>query len=329
MSSMTRRDLLKALPVAAIAAACRTKPYDDRDFVVSARSAVGLFGAPTYDADFADIIGRGFRELGVDVRGKRVLLKPNLVEYAPGAAINTHPMVVAGAAVAALHAGAADVVVGEGPGHRRDIEYLLQATGFTDALSAARVRFVDLNHDDVRTVKLASRFTTMTELMFSVELLRSDFIISMPKLKTHHWAGMTASMKNFFGVVPGAVYGWPKNILHAHGIDNSIVDLVATIKPHFSIVDAVVGMEGDGPIMGTPRQTGFLAMGRDLVAVDATCARLIGLNPVKLPYLDLASGFLGNVDERRIEHRGESPSRYQTRFAVLEQFKGYQLAAGG
>ena len=53
----------------------------------------------------------------------------------------------------------------------------------------------------------------------------------MPKLKTHHWAGLTCSMKNLFGTVPGAVYGWPKNILHAHGIPNSIVDLVATIRP--------------------------------------------------------------------------------------------------
>src|SRR5262249_40377520 len=147
----------------------------------------------------------------------------------------THPMVVGGAAVASLRAGASEVVVGEGPGHRRDIEYLLQATGFAQALSDVRVRFVDLNHDDVRTVPLRSQFTTMTQMAFPVDLLRSDFIISMPKLKTHHWAGMTASMKNFFGVVPGAVYGWPKNILHLYGIDNSIVDLVATVKPHFSI----------------------------------------------------------------------------------------------
>lgn len=327
--TLTRRDLLKALPVAAVLASCRRPPYDSSEFALPARSPVGLFAAPNYDVDFADIIGRGFRALNTDLRGKHVLLKPNLVEYAPGAAINTHPTVVAGAAVASLHAGAAGVVVGEGPGHRRDIEYLLQATGFADALKDARVRFVDLNHDDVRTVRLASQFTTMTELALPVELLRSDFIISMPKLKTHHWAGLTASMKNFFGVVPGAVYGWPKNILHLHGIDNSIVDLMATVKPHFSIVDAVVGMEGDGPIMGTPRQTGFLAMGRDLVAVDATCARLIGLDPPKLAYLEIASQFLGNIDERRIDHRGESPDRYRTRFAVLEQFKGYQLASGG
>ena len=121
---------------------------------------------------------------------------------------------------------------------------------------------------------------TREDLSLPVELLRSDFIVSMPKLKTHHWAGMTASMKNFFGVVPGAVYGWPKNILHVHGIDKSILDLNATIRPHLAIVDAVTAMEGDGPIMGAPRPLGLIAMGRDPCAVDATCARVIGIDPI-------------------------------------------------
>ena len=123
----------------------------------------------------------------------------------------------------------------------------------------------------------------------------------MPKLKTHHWAGLTASMKNFFGVVPGAVYGWPKNILHVHGIDSSILDLNATIRPHFAIVDAVTAMEGDGPIMGRARHVGCVAMGSDLVAVDSTVARMIGLDPRKLRYLDEAGRFLGQGD--RAPHR--------------------------
>ena len=151
----------------------------------------------------------------------------------------------------------------------------------------------------------------------------------MPKLKTHHWVGMTASMKNLFGVVPGAVYGWPKNPLHLHGIENSILDLNATIRPHFSIVDAIVSMEGDGPIMGRPRQTGFIAMGSDLVAVDATCARIIGFDPAKIDYLARGSAFLGHLDVSRIDQRGEPVARYRTRFDVLDQFKALQVASGG
>jgi uncharacterized protein (DUF362 family) len=327
-SKLTRRDLLKALPLVALAS-CRRVPYRRADFALPTRSTVGLFPAQTYDVDLSDVITRGLRELGADVRGKSVLLKPNLVEYAQGTVVNTHPLVVAGAAAAFLRAGAREVVVGEGPGHRRDIEYLLVATGLYDQLRELRIRFVDLNHDDVRMTPLKSRFTGLDALAFSIELLRSDFIVSMPKLKTHHWAAMTVSMKNLFGVVPGAIYGWPKNILHAHGIGNSIVDLTATIRPHFSIVDAVVAMEGDGPIMGNPRQMGFIAMGSDLVAVDATCARIIGFDPAKISYLVQASEFLGNLDAKRIEQRGENLARYGTRFDVPEEFRGLQLASGG
>ena len=87
-------------------------------------------------------------------------------------------------------------------------------------------------------------------------------------------------------------------------------------------------MEGDGPIMGRGRQTGFLAMGADLVAVDATCARLIGFQPEKIRYLAWAGGFLGNIEERHIEHRGENLARYQTRFDVLPNFKELQTAGG-
>jgi uncharacterized protein (DUF362 family) len=158
-------------------------------------------------------------------------------------------------------------------------------------------------------------------------VLRADLVVSMPKLKTHHWAGMTCAMKNLFGVVPGAVYGWPKNVLHQHGIDNCIVDLVATVRPALTIVDGIVGMEGDGPIMGLPRAFGVLAMSRDLVAADATCARVLGFDAVKLPYLEAAGQFLGNLDEQRIDQRGERLARFAMRANVLDQFRGWQVGS--
>ena len=218
---------------------------------------MALLPASSYDADLTDVITRGLDLVGAAVRGRRVFLKPNLVEYEANTAINTHPLVVAAAAQAVLKAGASEVVVGEGPGHRRDIEYLLAGTGLDEVLRDLRVRFVDLNHDDIREVPLGSRYTTLNSLWLPTELLQSDFVVSMPKLKTHHWAGMTASMKNLFGTVPGAVYGWPKNLLHFRGIEQSIIDLTATIKPHLAIVDGIVAMEGDGPIMGRPRPLGM------------------------------------------------------------------------
>jgi uncharacterized protein (DUF362 family) len=323
---LSRREFIGALAVPAIAAACGPRrPYDRRAFTIPERSPVALLHAGSYRIDFADLIGRGLRELSVDVRGKRVLLKPNMVEYEPGTAINTHPLVVAGAALAFLSAGAREVVVGEGPGHRRDTEYLVASTGLLDHLREHRLRFVDLNHDDVRYVPLRSRYTGLERIALPVELLQSDFIVSMPKLKTHHWAGITCSMKNFFGAVPGAVYGWPKNLLHVKGISQSILDLTATIRPHFAIVDSVTAMEGDGPIMGRPRELGFVAMSRDLVAVDATCSRIIGLDPRKLMYLGEAGFYLGNLDSARIEHRGEPVERYATTFDVIDAFKPARL----
>jgi Domain of unknown function (DUF362) len=70
-------------------------------------------------------------------------------------------------------------------------------------------------------------------------VLEADFLVSMPKIKTHHWAGVTLSMKNMFGVVPGARYGWPKNVLHWKGIQESILDLCATVPIHFVIAERV------------------------------------------------------------------------------------------
>lgn len=325
---LSRRGFLGVLAVPLVASACKRRPYDRRQFTVPDRSSVALLPVSSYDVDFSDVIGRALADLGADVRGRCVFLKPNLVEYEPGTAINTDHRVVIGAAVAFRRAGAAEVVVGEGPGHRRDSEYLITRTGLYDHLREHRIRFVDLNQDDVEVVPLRSRFTGLDRLSLPVELLRADFIVSMPKLKTHHWTGMTASMKNFFGAVPGAVYGWPKNILHVRGIDNSILDLNATIRPHLSIVDAVTAMEGDGPIMGRARHAGFIAMGRDLVAVDATCARVIGLDPARMPYLAEAGRFLGNLDNGRIQQRGEAISRFATTFDVVDEFKKIRLQAG-
>jgi len=154
MRKVTRREFIATLPVAAAAAgvACNRAPFRTADFRLPARSPMGIFPAARYDMDLADVIYRGLQMLAPPVKGLRVFLKPNMVEYEAGTAINTDPAVVVGAAAAFLRAGAREVVVGEGPGHRRDIEYLLVSTGLWDHLKEARLRFVDLNNDDVRPV---------------------------------------------------------------------------------------------------------------------------------------------------------------------------------
>jgi uncharacterized protein (DUF362 family) len=145
----------------------------------------------------------------------------------------------------------------------------------------------------------------LDRLWLPSSLKRADLIVSMPKLKTHHLAGVTLSMKNLFGMLPGVCYGWPKNVLHFAGIHQSILDITAAVRPHLAIVDAIIGMEGDGPIMGTPRPCGRLIFGTNLPAVDATAARLMGIDPWRIPYLAVASGLLGPIAESHITQRGE------------------------
>jgi hypothetical protein len=118
-SDLTRRGFLASVAggAAAAAASCRRKPYDADAFpALPASSSVALLAVASYDADLADIVSRGLRELGVSLQGRRVLLKPNMVEYERGTVINTNPRVVGAVAEAARRAGAASVLVGEGPG---------------------------------------------------------------------------------------------------------------------------------------------------------------------------------------------------------------------
>lgn len=281
-----------------------------------------------YRADISMAIRRGLTELGVtdkEIRGKRILLKPNLVEVRSGAPhINTHPLVIRGAIEAFLHLGAKSVMVGEGPGHCRDTLLILEESGTREILTDDRIPFHDLNNCALFTVPNEGRATSLESLTFPAILNQVDWIVSLPKMKTHHWGGVTLSMKNLFGVMPGIVYGWPKNVLHHAGIGPSILDIVATLKPHFAIVDGIVGMEGDGPIMGTPKHAGVIAMGRNLPAVDATCARIMGIDPGKVRYLRAASGRLGPVAEQLIEQRGETIASVRTNFELMEYIAAHQ-----
>jgi uncharacterized protein (DUF362 family) len=180
---------------------------------------------------------------------------------------------------------------------------------------------VDLNLDVPRKTVLRTNASTLKHLYFPETVLGADLVVSMPRMKTHHWAGVTLSLKNMFGIVPGNCYGWPKNILHWAGITRSLLDINATVRPGFAIVDGIVGMEGNGPTQGTPKPCGVLVMGDDPVAVDSTCTRIMGLLPERVEYLAQAGLLLGHLKEEKIQQIGESISQVQTPFEVLENFK--------
>jgi uncharacterized protein (DUF362 family) len=254
------------------------------------------------------------------LEGKTVLLKPNFVGFDPLGVMNTHPAVVAAARESFLKLGAAQVLIGDGPAMDRDTEAILESVKLREYAGPLRRTFVDLNLDDVNRVLLKTRASRLKELCLPKTVLGADFVVSMPKLKTHHWAGVTLSLKNMFGIVPGGCYGWPKNVLHWAGIDNSILDINAVARPNFAIVDGILGMEGNGPIQGTPKRANVLVFGNDPVAVDATCCRIMGLRPESVKYLAKAGTLLGHLRADKIEHFGESIERVRTPFVVLKEF---------
>ncbi len=274
------------------------------------RADVVVASAPSYAADLTAIVRDGLRELGIGpgwVRRRSILLKPNLVEPSLQAPqINTHPAFVRAVADVFRSWDAREVFVAEGQGHCRDTAYVLEQSGLGPILDEAKLEFVDLNHDEIFTTRNRSGLTPLASLHLPVSLKRADLVVSLPKLKTHHWVGVTLAMKNLFGVMPGVAYGWPKNVLHQAGIEASILDITATVRPSLAIVDGIVGMEGDGPLMGSAVQSGVVILGTNLPSVDATGSRLIGIDPATVPYLAATSGWLGPIAATHIRQRGES-----------------------
>jgi uncharacterized protein (DUF362 family) len=269
---------------------------------------VTTLAVPDYGPGLDEQLARGLEgwpSLASRLPGARVLLKPNLVEHRPDAPVNTDPRLVAAVVRVLRSLGAAEVTVGEAPGHRRDGEALLEGSGLGPLLRALDCPFLDLNYEDPVDLPLTDDLCGLGTLPVARPVLDTDLVISLPKLKTHHWAGVTLSMKNLFGALCGAELGWPKNGLHWAGIDEVIVDLWRSLDPAFAIVDGVVGMEGDGPIMGEPVPAGLLVMGEHLPAVDAHAARLMGIAPERVPSLRLARAHGGTIAASRIELDGE------------------------
>jgi len=293
---------------------------------VRVESGVAILSAE-YSEGLGDSLLRALRLFGLTLRGKSVLLKPNLVEYIAGVEVNTNPMLVGAAAEAFRNLGARSVVVAEGPGHQRDTYLVLGESGLEAQLRWRKLAFVDLNRDELIKVATRANYTGLDHLWLPRTVLASDFVVSMPKIKTHHWAEVTLSMKNMFGIVPGTKYGWPKNVLHWKGIHRSILDICATAPIQFVIADGVIAMEGNGPLHGTHRHLGKIVLADDPVSADSVCSQLMGLNPSLVWHLDRASHFLGNGSPGRIDLIAERLPQQVVPFDVLPAFAHLRMRA--
>ena len=224
--------------------------------------------------------------------GERIALKPNLLMGAPPEkAVTTHPDVVAAVALAVREAGGEPVLM-ESPGSgipysAAALRRVYRRTGMT--AMAERIG-LELNLDTrVRAVshpdaKLTKRLDVLTPL------LEVDGVISLPKLKTHYFMIFTGAVKNLFGVVPGfAKPGYHAKLGDPRRFADMLLDIVSFVRPRLSVMDAVVGLEGDGPgTAGRPREIGALLASPDPVALDAAACALVGIPGEQVPTLATA-----------------------------------------
>lgn len=221
--------------------------------------------------------------------GMRVLLKPNLLaRHAPEKAVTTHPAVVRAVIHAVRRRGAQQIVLADsagGPYAPAMMKGIYKASGLwqvceeegVEAYTGCRSRAVPAQG------VVAKRF----ELLEPV--LDADFIINLPKLKTHVMTGASLSIKNLFGCVPGLQKAeWHMRQPEKERFGDMLVDLWQTVCPDLAIMDGVFAMEGDGPSGGRPYPAGLLLGGQDMAQLDLACCALLGLEPMRVPYLEAA-----------------------------------------
>lgn len=234
--------------------------------------------------------------------GRRVLVKPNcLLGAAPEKAATTHPSLVA-ALVAALRRRGAIVSVGDNPGARG---YGSSRRCFADAglLEAAGDAFVELGAATGRAVLQSG---IVASAVVARGVIEADYLITVPKLKTHCLTLLTGAVKNSYGILAGA----EKARLHHEArtparFAEVLTDVYAVRPPDLAVMDAVVAMAGDGPTHGKPYALGLLLASTDPVAVDATAARILGVAPERVEHLRIAAARgLGKIDAGAIRIDG-------------------------
>lgn len=222
------------------------------------------------------------------VPGMKIIIKPNLVSFKkPDAAATTHPALLE-ALVEMLLARGADVTIGDSPGGPHSLPLLNRvyaATGMdrVEKLGAKLNRNMNEKTVDFPEGKVLKNFT------YTEYLDEADAIIDFCKLKSHGMLGMSAAVKNLFGTIPGLKkpevhYKFQNDAEFA----DMLVDLNEYFKPRLAICDAVVGMEGNGPTAGTPRQIGAIIASKSTYYADVVGAELIGMNIDGLPTLQAA-----------------------------------------
>jgi len=282
-------------------------------------TTVAAVPCPTYDhAVVKKAVARAFELIGgldaVVKEGDRVLIKPNLLTArTPDRATTTHPEVVA-AVVELVQAAGGRPVIGDSPGSTRGhIERVWSETGLQQVSERTGAPLLNFEASG------SQRFSRNGGVYYIARAaLDADLIVNLPKIKTHSLTLFTGAVKNMFGVVPG----FRKRETHlehpkAEAFCRALVDIFSLAVPRVTLMDAVEGMDGDGPAAGRKRAVGLLLAGEDAVAVDAVAAMIVGLGPEKILTCRLAAERgLGTADPAQIEVVGDNPGEM-----VVEPFQ--------
>lgn len=247
------------------------------------------------------------------VRGRRVLLKPNIGRVATcGEGITTHPEVVA-AAIDVLRESGADVAVGESPITGVDVMEAFATSGITEVAERRGCPLVDLDARAPIEVDIAAG-QALHKIRLCADVPDYDLIVSIPVMKMHMHTGVTLSVKNLKGCL------WRRSKVQLHmlapvegseekPINIAIADMASVLRPHLAIIDGTVGMEGLGPSAGRPKALDAVVVGADGFAADAVACRLMGTTAEAVPHLAIgaARGY-GVIDLASID---VSPEHWQ------------------
>jgi len=261
--------------------------------------------------------------LGVE-EGDVVVIKPNAKNPSPpGYGIVTDPRVVEVLVSLAFRQGARRVKIADGsafPTGAYDTFASFQAIGIAEIARRWDVELVDLNSYDSVDVDVPDGLV-LDWVRVGRSVLEADVVVNAPVLKTHTGTLLSACLKNM-GV--GCATREEKKRLHRLGIDEGLVDVYSVVKPGFNLVDGIVALEGDGPNLppGKAKPLGLLIAGEDGLAVDAVCAKVMGLDPGGVKHLRLAHRQgLGVLDLDDIEVKGEDLAEVATAFELPSTFK--------
>jgi uncharacterized protein (DUF362 family)/ferredoxin len=213
---------------------------------------------------------------------QRVLLKPNLLRaMPPERAATTHPAIVAIMAKLVVEVGAHPIVLDSpgGPYSPMLLRSIYRKTG----MLLAEEYGAELNFN-IESVQVSHPEGVVTHRLDIVQRLQEvDAVINLPKLKTHNLTGLTMAVKNLFGLVPGMLkLSYHSKMQDRELFSGGLVDILTFVKPTLNIMDAVVGMEGDGPSGGQPRQVGAILASANALALDVVGADLVGYDPLTI-----------------------------------------------